>query len=393
MSFPACPLHVVSLWCTPAINCLDQEWHDLEAVNQEVPHVFQSFDWCMAWCESYAQADSAGAKPQLIAGYDDSRLVFVLPLMVVRRMGLNILVWLTEPFGQYGDVLCAKGQNAKLWINAALSLIRRFNDVDLIHLRHVREDGILAKHGIDALISARVPEQAPYLDLTAYKSETDYDARYTSQQRKRRKKIRKALENLGEVTFEALPAGTRADAAMHTAITEKAQWLSERGRLDRVMSCPLQLQFLKRLSRERGNLSVVVSELSAGGKPVSWEIGFRYGGTHFAYITSHMNVHTDLSPGRLHMDLSQRACLASGMERFDLMVPNDAHKESWCSAKVNTNDYFLPVSARGTAYGHLYLRLVRPVARDIYFWLQPTVLPWLSRKSGRAAAAQSKQDS
>ncbi len=365
------------------LHALEQDWHALESDNQIAHHVFQSFDWCLAWCESYV---SDATSLQIITGYDGTRMVFAFPLMATKRMGQNTLTWLTEPFGQYGDVLCAKGQNPKQWITATFGLMKRFKDVDLIHLRHVREDGILAKHGLSELISARVPEQAPFLDLTPYTSEDAYDARYTSQQRKRRKKIRKSLELRGEVTFKDLPAGTLADHAMQTAIDEKAAWLSERGRVNRVMSCPSHLQFLKHLSRRRGPLSVVVSELAAGGKPVSWEIGFRFGDTHFAYITSHVNALTDLSPGRLHMDLSQRSCINAGMARFDLMVPNDAHKESWSSAKIETNDYFMPLSAMGSAYGHLYLRLLRPLARDIYYWLEPRILPWLYRKSVKAVS-------
>jgi CelD/BcsL family acetyltransferase involved in cellulose biosynthesis len=369
---------------------LAQDWRALESVNQVAPTVFQSFDWCMTWCDAYNKGQDNSTEIQVVTGYDGNQLVFLFPLMVTHRMGQNMLVWLTEPFGQYGDVLCAKGETPRQWINATLNLVKRFKDVDLIHLRHVREDGILAKYGIEKLVSARVPEQAPFLDLSAYSSDDQYDARYTSQQRKRRKKIRKNLEHRGTVAFRALPAGTVADAAMQKAIAEKAAWLTERGRVNRVMSCPSHFQFLKRLSRSNGALQVIVSELTAGGEAVSWEIGFRFGKTHFAYITSHLNALTDLSPGRLHMDLSQRACLADGMERFDLMVPNDAHKESWSSAKIETNDYFLPISSKGSAYGHLYLRLLRPVARDVYYWLEPRVLPWLFRKSGKPNASSTE---
>jgi CelD/BcsL family acetyltransferase involved in cellulose biosynthesis len=386
LAIPGLPAacHITLAQTAAQLRVLAQDWHALEQENQIAPHAFQTFDWCLAWSETYIEEQQGADRLQVIAGYDDNRLVFAFPLMATQRMGQRALVWLTEPFGQYGDVLCAKGQNAKLWIDAALSLMKRFKDVDLIHLRHVREDSIIAKHGLAELINARVPEQAPYLDLTAYPTEADYDARYTSQQRKRRKKIRRALDQFGDVTFRVLPAGITADAAMQTALTEKSDWLSARGRVNRVMSCPGHLRFLKNLSRKNGPLQFVVSELSAGGKPVSWEIGFRSQGVHFAYITSHLNKHTDLSPGRLHMDLSQRACLADGLQRFDLMIPNDAHKESWSSAKIETNDYYIPVSAKGALYGHLYLRLIRPMARDVYYWLEPKILPWLSRKTGKA---------
>ena len=159
------------------------------------------------------------------------------------------------------------------------------------------------------------------------------------------------------------------------------------------MCCPGHLEFLKRLSRRHGgSVELIVSELKVGDQALSWEIGFRHGTAHFAYITSHMNKHTDLSPGRLHMDLSQKACLAEGMQRFDLMVPYDAHKESWSSASVDTKDYFVAMTAGGWIAGHIYLKMLRPAARKLYYELQPTLLRWLGlrRTAARLAKAASE---
>lgn len=369
------------------LRALREEWRCLEQSNQIETNLFCSFDWCMTWSEIYAGEDGPRqAKPQLVAGYDEEKLVFVFPLMLSRQLGLNVLTWLTDPFGQYGDVLCEKGQNAKVWINAAVSFLSRLKGIDLVYLRHIREDSIIAREAGELFINARVPEEAPYLDLTQFKSEEDYDARYSSVQRKRRKKIRKALEKSGEVTFSRLSPGTAADEAMRLALAEKNAWLAERGRLNRVLNCPHHLQFLKTLSRNTGSVQLVLSELKAGDNPVSWEIGFRHGAKHYGYVTSHRNSLTDLSPGRLHMDLSQRTCLADGMEKFDLMVPNDAHKESWSSAKAMTNDVFLPVSARGQIVGHVYLRALRPLLRSLYYWLEPRALRWFNPASYRFRA-------
>ena len=183
---------------------------------------------------------------------------------------------------------------------------------------------------------------------------------------------------MGPVDFKTLVVGTTNDQAMAEAIRQKNQWLSERGRFNRVMGCPSHIQFLKSLSRSATkDFEFVTTELSAGGKPVSWEIGFNYKGTHFAYITSHVNALTDLSPGRLHMDLSQRLALMSGQESFDLMVPNDNHKESWCSAKIDTKDYFYPTSWRGKLYGHFYLSIIRPAIRNAYYKLPQRMLKLL----------------
>ncbi len=372
------------------LRAMQEDWRALESQCQKKPSVFQSFDWIMAWSETYA-ATAQGPELHLLTGYDQGDLVFVWPLMKTRRLGVATLTWLTDPFGQYGDILCQKDQCAQHWMSNAIAFVKRLKGVDLLHLRHVRDDANMGSRAKQLLRDAKTPERAPWLDLTQFANEQAYDARYTGSQRKRRKKIRKHIEDLGPVEFKVLPSGVLADRAMEMAIAEKNQWLSQRGRLNRVLGCPGHSRFLKNLSRRiGGTVEVIVSELTAGGKPVSWEIGFRSGKTHFGYITSHVNALTDLSPGRLHMDLSQRASLNAGMERFDLMVPYDAHKESWSSASEHTKDYFLPFSATGWLAGHGYLQIVRPVIRKLYYTALPAVFRILKTKS--AATVGSKSD-
>lgn len=350
---------------------MQQAWRNLETSCARPISVFQSYDWVAAWCETYGKHEN-DLEIHLLAGYDQGELVFVWPLMKARRAGLTVLTWLTDPFGQYGDVLCAKGQRSELWAYNCIRFLKRLKNIDLLRLRHVPAQGHAGSSFKHLLIDAKLEERAPYLDLTQFSTEADYEARYTPVQRKRRKKIRKSLEAMGELSFNVLPIGTMTDQAMKSAITEKNLWLKERGRINRVMGCPEHLEFLKRLSRNTcGSVQVVVSEIKAGNQPVSWEIGFRHGNSHFAYITSHVNDLTDLSPGRIHMDHSQKACLADGMDRFDLMVPYDAHKESWSSACATTNDYFLPLSGLGWVVGHGYLRTIRPILRKFYYRLSP----------------------
>jgi CelD/BcsL family acetyltransferase involved in cellulose biosynthesis len=365
------------------LQAMQADWRKLETECSGVPTVFQSFDWIVSWSEAYADVGS-GRELYVLAGYDAGELVFVWPLMKTVNLGVSTLSWLTSPFGQYGDILCQKDQCSKHWMANAITFMKGMKGIDLLHLRHVRDDANMGQRAKELLRDARTPERAPWLDLTQYRTEEAYDARYSGAQRKRRKKIRKRIEELGVVEFNLLPSGSDADRAIDMAISEKNKWLAERGRLNRVLGCPGHGRFLKNLSRRfNGTVNVIVSELTAGGKPVSWEIGFRCGTTHFGYITSHVNAMTDLSPGRLHMDLSQRACIAAGMDRFDLMVPYDAHKESWSSASEHTKDYFLPFSKMGWLLGHGYLQSVRPVVRDIYYRTLPAVFRLLKLKSSK----------
>ena len=359
------------------LQALSNQWLKLEQINAITPTVFQSFAWVKSWAENYGSAGGAN-EIHVFAGFAENQLVFVLPLMKTTHLGVVTLNWLTDPIGQYGDILCAKDQSVAKWMSAALQLIKRLKGIDIIRLRHVRERSAIGNYAIQNFRDAHLHEQAPFLDLTPFKTDADYDARYYSQQRKRRKKIRAKLEEMGEVKFSTIAPGSQNDQAIIEAIREKNEWLSERGRFNRVMGCPRHIGFLKSLSRSNAEgFRFVTTQLTAGGKPVSWEIGFDYKGTHFAYITSHVNSMTDLSPGRLHMDLSQRLSISSGQEQFDLMVPNDTHKESWCSGKVDTKDFFLPVSILGKIYGHTYLAMIRPMMRRAYYGLPQKTLKFL----------------
>jgi CelD/BcsL family acetyltransferase involved in cellulose biosynthesis len=363
------------------LMAIEAQWRELESNNAIPATVFQSFEWIKCWCETHLEEDEL----QIFTGYQSGQLVFVFPLMKSIHHGIKTLQWLTEPLGQYGDVLCAHGQDPADWMATALDAITASKSIDVIRLRHIRKDSV-ARPFVDAhMVDAKCYERAPFLDLTAFKTEAEYDDRYTSTQRKRRKKIRKNLEKKGAVSFGVNKPGSAGDAAIAQAIVEKNAWLADRGRLNRVMGCAKHIEFLKTLSRSKSDsFAMVTSELKAGEMPVSWEIGFQYRGTHFAYITSHVNALTDLSPGRLHMDLSQRAALAAGQMRFDLMVPYDIHKESWSSATVDTNDYYFPVSITGKIYGALYLRTIRPIIRKIYYKLPQSALRLLQACCSRS---------
>lgn len=370
--------HISLVTSLGGVRALEKDWLALETDSQGATTVFQTYEWASTWCKIYC-AGETGSSIHIITGYDQNRLVFLWPLMLTRRVGLNVLCWLTEPFGQYGDVLCAKGQNAQMWVGQALTFIRRLKGIDVLRLRHVRDDSAIAASAGKILVNAHLDERAPYLDLTQFATEADYENRYTGTQRKRRKKIRKHLEELGEVSFTRLPLGTLSDKTIVDAMSEKNKWLAERGRINQIMACPFHSEFLKALARgKQRSIEMVVTELRAGDRAVSWEISFRFGGTHFAYITSHANDLTDLSPGRLHFDLSQRACLADGMKSFDLMVPYDAHKESWSSACMPTQDYYLPLSRKGLVAGKLYLSYIRPKLRAIYYRLPQSLLRYIN---------------
>ncbi len=357
---------------------LREEWSNLETRCAKPPSVFQCYDWCRKWSEVYAAPDSQN-EIFILAGYHKNKLVFVWPLVKRSRKGLVILTWMTQPIGQYGDLLCDVNIDCTRWLSAATKFIRSVKAADCMHLRHVRENANCATHAIDFWHDGRLHERAPMMDLTQFKTEADYDARYDSQQRRRRRRIQKKLEEIGPLQFETLE-GQAAEAAVDLALSEKINWLQNKGRLNDVLGSVQHAELLKHFIRQPNSpIKVVVSRLTVNSKPASWEIGFSYRGTHYAYLLSHQRALIDHSPGRLMLDFAERSALASGHATFDLMAPYDSYKDSFASDVVRVNDYYLPLTFKGAIYGHCYLRIIRPMIRRAYQRMPVPVLRVIKR--------------
>ncbi|MDE2384564.1 MAG: GNAT family N-acetyltransferase [Alphaproteobacteria bacterium] len=358
---------------------LEQGWKQLEASSAVAPTAFQSFEWVKAWHEVYGQPDSA-RELQLLAGYRNDELVFLWPLIKQRRHGLTVLTWATEPIAQYGDLLCHREETASDWINWSIAYLRQQAEVDLLYLRHVRQTSNFAPYAQRHFRDGQLNERAAAMDLSQFKTDADYDARYDSRQRKHRKKARKALEEMGAFAYGPVTDVAAVKSAIAAATREKLAWLEERGKFNTTIACPGHQLFLEKLSRlDASGLHLTLTQISLGEKPISWEFCFAYNGVQYCYMTAHENALTDYSPGRVHFDLAQRHWLAQGQKSYDLMVPYDPYKESWSSALEPVNDYYLPLTAKGSLYGNLVIGWLRPQARGIYMRLPPRVLRVLKK--------------
>ena len=361
-----------------ALENIADQWRALEQICHLPPTVFQSYDWIKCWSEIYL-ADQSNEHLFVVVGYQSGRLVYVMPLALARKRGVRMLTWLTQPIGQYGDVLCDQKVNVEQWTNAALNFIKSQGEADCLRLRHVRSISNIATYAKNHWHDSTLNERAPAMDLTRFATEGEYDARYDADQRRRRRRIRAKLEKSGVVNYEIL-TGNEADENIDLALSEKVKWLQERGRYSCAIHSPNHAAFLKALTAlKSASIKPITTRLSAGGKPIAWDMGFIYQGTQYQYLTSHVTEFTDLSPGRLAFDLSQRLALSQGVKTYDLMIPYDPHKESWSSGSVAVTDFYAPLTARGAVYSHLYLGLARPILRKIYKSAPKTILRKLQK--------------
>ncbi len=360
----------------PEAACtLAEEWKALALCCGRDIHFFQTPEWGLAWI-----SHGRGARqemPVLVSVRDDAgRLVLLWPLMRTRFGPLRLLRWLSDPFSQYGDVLSRlSGLNLRGALVASWRVIIGLPGVDIIRLRHVRGDALVSDF-LAARCRQAEAEGAPALDLSQIPDETAYEARFDRRQRRRRRRIRRRLEAaFGPVTFRRINEPAALRQAVARLIEEKRKWLDGRGLYSRPLKWPGLAQVFEDVHAQTRRLKeaasredpeLVVTEMRAGKRPVSWELGFRFRGRHYCYITAHDHALTDFSPGRLHMHLSQLMALKDGVQVFDLLVPAAPHKESWSDHVVAVRDHYLPLTLKGRLFGEGYLRLARPLARRLY---------------------------
>ncbi len=346
---------------------LEAEWRLFEREHGDDVHAFQSVDWCLAWGRTFLEKDD-GVTPFVITVRRAGRLVLLWPLMRCRLGPLRALSWLSDPFSQYGDVLTAlEGAPLMAAMERAWQTIRDDARVDIVRLRHVRDDARAVPFLETFFRRAAWQDGAPWMDLTRFPSVEAYEKRYTKEQRRRRKRIRKSLEKrFGEkLEFEFVPAGEEIGENIERLVEEKRAWLTGKGLMSRPLASPRLVEFLSRLPAdgESEGLRMVISCMRAGEHRISWELGFRFKGRHYGYITAHERTLTRSSPMRLHMDLSQKRALGDGMRVFDLLVPVADHKKTWSSAVEPVREYFMPLTASGRILGESYLCHFRPLLR------------------------------
>ncbi len=365
---------------------LADEWRRLERQAGRDTQAFQSSAWALAWGDAFAGSQGAKYEPLVIVVRDGAgEAVLIWPLMRVRYpLHLTLITWLSDPFGQYGDVITSLSGVALLEaMTAALEILKADDQADLLRLKFVRADAVAAPFLRRHALPTTEEYGAPWLDLSPFATPDDLEKRYSRTQRRRRRKIRNRLEkHLGTaLSFRRLMAPEEIRAAIPVMLENKRRWLREKGLVSRALFHDRAEPFLSRLAErmmaDAQGPTLVLSVLEADGEQLSWEMGFRWKGRHLAYLTAHKPELTDLSIGRLHMHLSQKLAVADGMKVFDLLVPAAPHKESWSSHVADVRNYFLPLSLRGRLLGQTYLCHLRPLLREAYHRLPPGVRSFL----------------
>lgn len=347
------------------LQTLRSGWQVLEEHAARPHNFFQSFVWCNTWASVYLDGTGNAALKVLVAR-NNGAIVMIWPLMTVRYGPVTVLKWLSDPIGQYGDVLIAPDAEEDLWLEAAWRRITGDPGLDGIALRHVRADARI--HRFVELKCRALPETsaAPQLDLRPFSTAQDYSQALSRNQRSQRSKLLKKIERDGPVRFDVHTDEVAFREAVRTALSLKKHWLEEHSLKADTIGDPRFERLLTRLA-EQDPPAAAAGVLSRGHEPLSVDIAFTYRGRYFGSVISMAPDHQALSPAKVHLDLRQKACVEAGFSEFDMMIPASAFKRHWSDSTVEASDYIVAMNLWGFAYCSFYLGVVRPFLKRAYY--------------------------
>jgi len=344
-----------------AFDALERDWNGLFERAGRGAQVFQTFAWCWHWCNAFlaGHADTSSARLCIVTARLGRRLVLVLPLALESRAGIKCVVWLGEPVGQYGDVLVEDCLDRAALIEGAWAHLVSRVKVDLVHLRKVRADALIAPL-LERLGAATWCGAAPCLDLSSAPDAEHYEERYSAKARKNRRRLMRRLEEQAPVSMRVLDQGAEASRLAVHAIALKRQWLKSRKMLSPALADSRSQAFFAAIAAggER-NTGARISVLEVGGVAAGIQVGFACKGRLNLHVIVYDLTYEKSGVGVLQIERCIRDAYAAGYHTIDLLAPNDGYKMDWADRVTEVRDYAMPLSLTGRLYTQVYIRCLR----------------------------------
>lgn len=300
----------------------------------------------IAACARAALAE--GSEPLLCLIERHGHPVFAMPLRTRRRLGLCEAIPLSAPLAQDIDGIGAaptRDELAALW-----QALRTTHGVDLLSLRKLRADGMLAGALRDESMASACEIAAPYIDLAAFAGFSGYEASFSSKTRRARRQRRQAAEKaLGPLSFSARTLGRSSTDLenLEQAFAWKREWLAANGDVSAVIGTPWE-GVIADAALAGG---AILSTLRADGRPVAVELGLPEGSRYQAYLGAFDPRHDRYSLGQVQMLETIAWCYETGFSRYDLLAPPDPYKLHW--TRVPTAETIVDVRVALSPLGRL----------------------------------------
>jgi CelD/BcsL family acetyltransferase involved in cellulose biosynthesis len=342
-------------------EALESEWNALFDRVARSSQVFQSFNWLWHWVNHYLNDRMCLS---VVTGRLDGRLVMVWPLIVRNLVAVRQLSWMGEPTIEYGDILIDQSSESRHLVHQAWGMLKSL-DIDLIYLRKVRSDAMIAPFLAEFGTKCIEFSSVPYLSLAGTRNFELYELRYTAKTRANHRRHLRRLNETGSIAFVENREGPVARELANHALEMKRGWLVREGRFSRVLQDPRFAGFLRDIANgETRPVGARLCAVCCDGAPIAIEISIAHRDRVFGHLIVQDPRFKKQGLGRILAQYSIATAHQQGFAIYDLLAPDDDYKMDWADGSVGLRDYACPVSSLGRVHAGIWLGYVRPSAKS-----------------------------
>ena len=341
--------HVTEVRIIEDMAAIEEDWRKLEAGAHVSLH--QSYAWCKAW------VDAMTPKLAIVTGLHNGRVVFILPLEIVRgRLG-RIARFIGAPYSNLNTGLYhqsfAHSVTDESVRNIGLLIARAMEGrADVLQLANMPEEWRGVRNPFNRLPSIENQNCAYQLPLLATFEETLAQLN-AKRKRKRFRSTAKKLEAHGG--YEHVVATGHDDAVelVNMFFHQKAVRFQALG-LPNVFKDESIQAFFRNAATAPGNganysLQLHALRLNDGKETIAAIAGLSRKGDHI--ICQFGSIDEDAAPGcsvgELLFHLMIEDANADHVALFDFGIGDQLYKRNWCTIETPHRDILMPLSIRG----------------------------------------------
>ncbi len=357
------------------MGLISNEWKQLERLANQQFIYFQSFDWCYNWCNSFANDEDKNTNPEIkiYTLRKNDELILIWPMMVVNSgSGIKSLTFLTEPLGQYSNIIFNPDQftleiGKKVW-----EFIKKNNAVDVINLDMYPAASLLKQILQNKGFVEKSKKYSSSLNMKIIGTWEEYTASLSKKRRKQRRQNRNKFVNSGNLEYETFYGGDdQYSTLVSLALEWKVDWLYKTGRRETALSNHQTSELLSILHGSPDNDQsapdgAVLGVLKFNGAPIAIEIGMCLNSRYYSYIGAFDWEFRNMSPGKVQMENTQMWAKEVGIVDFDYLGDPADYKAAWTNTYDELESRTFPLTMRGFFYSIFWKAYVRPMARKVF---------------------------
>lgn len=350
-------------------------WSELEAVAPA--SAYQTRRWLLPWLETVGHR--TGVRPMIVVAYGTNDVpVALFPFGLVEQGGVRLVNFLGGRDSNSNLGLIRPGTKLdrgalKSMLHGAARQARLKPDAFILSNQPASWDGV--PNPLALLAHQRSPSECHCATLRPYDGASLVNERLNGDSRKKLRKKRKKLSELGPVSH--IVARTPADVAriLDAFFAQKLERFRQKNVASDFEAAETR-QFFSRTcldGLEAGQPAVELHALAAGERIVAIYAGTPHRGRFHAMINS-FDPDPEIartSPGDLLlMSMMEKMC-ERGYRMFDLGIGEARYKSSWCDRSEPLFDTLLPITFKGRRYvlrESARLRLKRFIKQNKWAW-------------------------